>query len=118
MRPRASQIHELLSTQSPAEAARREIYMEDIKLWELDGSQTTLLAPNNQLESEHLLEETLVQNPTLLMEDLTLVGRQTHTEGGPLDLLGVDGEGKLVVFELKRETLSRDAVAQIIDYAS
>ena len=47
-----------------------------------------------------------------------MVGRQTSTAGGPLDLLGVDGDGKLVVFELKRGTLSREAVAQIIDYAS
>ena len=52
------------------------------------------------------------------MKGMTLVGRQTPTEGGPLDLLGVDGDGRLVVFELKRGTLSRDAVAQIVDYAS
>ena len=52
------------------------------------------------------------------MEGLTLVGRQTPTEGGPLDLLGVDADGRLVVFELKRGTLSRDAVAQVVDYAS
>ena len=118
MRPRALQIRELLSTQSPAKAAHKDIYMEDIKLWELDGTQATPLGSNNQLESEHLLEETLVQTPKLLMEDLTLVGRQTPAGGGALDLLGVDGDGKLVVFELKREKLSRVAVAQIIDYAS
>lgn len=92
--------------------------MEDIQIWELNGSQATPLKSNSRLESEELLEKTLVKNPRLLMEDLTLVGRQTPTEGGPLDLLGVDGDGKLVVFELKRGTLSRDAVAQIIDYAS
>ena len=92
--------------------------MEDIKLWELDGSQATPLGPNNQLESEELLEDTLVKNPNLLIDGLTLVGRQMPTEGGPLDLLGVDGDGRLVVFELKRGTLARDAVAQVIDYAS
>ena len=92
--------------------------MEDIKLWELDGSEAKPLDSNNQLESEALLENTLVQNTNLLMEDLRLVGRQTPTDGGPLDLLGIDGDGRLVVFELKRGTLSRDAVAQIIDYAS
>ena len=92
--------------------------MEDIKLWELDGSQATPLGPNNQLESEELLEDTLVKNPNLLIDGLTLVGRQMLTEGGPLDLLGVDGDGRLVVFELKRGTLSREAVAQVIDYAS
>ena len=52
------------------------------------------------------------------MPGLKLVGRQTPTEGGPLDLLGVDEDGNLIVFELKRGALSRDAVAQIIDYAS
>ncbi len=92
--------------------------MEDIKLWELDGTQANSLTLNSQLESEGLLEDTLVKNPNLLIDGVTLVGRQTPTEGGPLDLLGVDPDGKLVVFELKRGTLSRDAIAQIIDYAS
>lgn len=69
-------------------------------------------------ESEKFLEDALVKQPGLLLEDLILVGRQTPTEGGPLDLLGVDGNGRLAVFELKRGTLSKDAVAQVIDYAS
>ena len=70
------------------------------------------------METEALLESTLVKNPDLLMPGMKLVGRQTQTSSGPLDLLGVDRDGKLVVFELKRGRLSRDAVAQIIDYAS
>lgn len=40
------------------------------------------------------------------------------TEGGPLDLLGIDEDGYLVVFELKRGTLYRETVAQVLDYAS
>ena len=40
------------------------------------------------------------------------------TGGGYLDLLAVDGDGRLVVYELKRGTLSRVAVAPVIDYAS
>ena len=92
--------------------------MEGIKIWAIDASQVEELKPTSQTESERLLEDTLVSRPDLLLEDLTLVGRQTPTDGGPLDLLGVDGEGRLVVFELKRGTLSRDAVAQVIDYAS
>ena len=92
--------------------------MEDIQIWELDGSQASPLKANNRLESEQLLEDTLVKNPKLLMDSLTLVGRQTPAGGGALDLLGVDGDGRLVVFELKRGSLSREAVAQIIDYAS
>lgn len=92
--------------------------MEEIKLWEIDGSEIKPLASNDRLESEQLLEDALVAKPELLMEHLTLVGRQTPTEGGALDLLGVDGDGRLVVFELKRGTLAREAMAQIIDYAS
>ena len=92
--------------------------MEEIEVWTVDGSQVSRLAKSNRMESELLLEDVLVENPGLLIEDLKLVGRQTPTEGGPLDLIGVDGEGRLVVFELKRGTLSRDAVAQVIDYAS
>ncbi len=92
--------------------------MEDIQIWSIDGSQAAQLEPSSQMESELLLEEVLVSNPGLLMESLILVGRQTPTGGGPLDLLGLDEDGKLVVFELKRGALSRDAVAQVIDYAS
>lgn len=92
--------------------------MEDIQIWAINGEQVTELNQASQMESENLLENILVSNPSLLMEDLILVGRQTRTKGGPLDLLGVDGDGRLVIFELKRGRLSRDAVAQIIDYAS
>lgn len=93
--------------------------MDEVKIWALDGdSKVTPLASRDQTDTESLLEETLVRNPDLLIPGLRLVGRQTPTDGGSLDLLGVDEDGRLVVFELKRGTLSRDAVAQIIDYAS
>lgn len=95
---------------------------DEIKIWALDGSseanKVTELEPTNRTETEQMLEDTLVANPEMLMPGLTLVGRQTPTTGGPLDLLGVDSSGQLVVFELKREMLTRDAVTQIIDYAS
>ena len=96
--------------------------MDEIKIWTIDGSsqanEVTELEPANRTETEQMLEDTLVANPEMLMPGLTLVGRQTPTTGGRLDLLGVDSSGQLVVFELKRETLTRDAVAQIINYAS
>ena len=92
--------------------------MNEMKIWTLDGSKATPLDAIGQMETEWNLEDTLVNNPDLLLDGLTLVGRQTPTDGGPLDLLGVDADGRLCVFELKRGTLSRDAVAQVIDYAS
>ena len=52
------------------------------------------------------------------MPNLTLVCRQSATDKGTLDLLGVDADGRLVVFELKKGKLTREAVAQVIDYGS
>jgi hypothetical protein len=69
-------------------------------------------------ETERLLEDILVESPELLMSGVSLVGRQIPTQGGPLDLVGIDSEGRAVVFELKRGTLTRDAVAQVLDYVS
>lgn len=97
--------------------------MKDIKLWEITIDEKGEPAVNsvqsvNQAKTEDQLEEMLVRYPDLLFDDLKLVGRQTETAGGPLDLLGVDADGSLVIFELKRGTLTREAVSQIIDYAS
>ncbi len=97
--------------------------MQQIKLWalEMDGATGRRAEPVNAVhntETENMLEELLVSTPDLLMSDLALVGRQTPTKGGPLDLLGIDEEGRLVLFELKRGTLTREAVTQAIDYAS
>ena len=92
--------------------------MDEIKIWEIDGETATPVKPAVGIDSEERLEEILVKNPHMLIPELTLVGRQTGAVGGPLDLLGVDSDGRLVLFELKRGRLARDAVAQIIDYAS
>jgi hypothetical protein len=40
------------------------------------------------------------------------------TRSGPLDLLAIDESGDLVVIELKRDSLPREALAQAIDYAA
>jgi hypothetical protein len=72
----------------------------------------------NNSDTEQLLEDLLVASPDLLGEGVSVVGRQLQTAAGPLDLLGVDEDGRLVVFELKRGVLTREAVAQILDYAS
>jgi len=97
--------------------------MKEIMLWKInedDGGEISIegIENVNKTETEKQLEEVITKRPGLLMKDLKLIGRQTDTPGGPLDLLGVDGDGRLVLFELKRGTLTREAVAQIIDYAS
>lgn len=95
--------------------------MEELKIWKVDGNdslEVSGLETTGEMETENRLEGILTKNPDMLENGLDLVGRQVDTKGGPLDLLGVDSEGRLVVFELKRGRLHRDAVAQVIDYAS
>ena len=92
----------------------------DIRLWTINESQDNVkeLVLEKGAESEDIFEGLLARNPNLLMQGLQLVARQAQTEGGSLDLLGIDDNGKMVVFELKRERLARESVAQIIDYSS
>ncbi len=93
---------------------------DDFGIWEVDEETkaSKQLEEAERTGTEAVLEDILVQNPAMLMPGLKLVGRQLQTANGPLDLLGVDSEGRLVVFELKREKLRREAVAQAVDYAS
>ena len=92
---------------------------DELKLWALsDGNEVDAVETVTGVRVEDILEETLVRRPEMLEAGLQLVGRQTPTDGGPLDLLGVDVGGRLIVFELKRERLTREAVTQCIDYAA
>ena len=93
---------------------------EEVKIWAIDRSSKTVepIQATAWSETEGSLENVLVTNPDMLMPGLTLVGRQMPTDSGYLDLLGVDEDGQLVVFELKRAKLTREAVAQVIDYCS
>ena len=92
----------------------------DIGIWEIDRASRvgTKLGFAERVEAEEMLEDVLVANPDMLMRGLRLVGRQLPVETGNVDLLGIDEDGRLVVFELKREKLTRHAVAQILDYCS
>ena len=92
----------------------------DIGIWTIDQERRggRKLDVTDRFETEEMLEDVLVKNPDMLMRGLTLIGRQVPVGSGYVDLLGIDGDGRLVVFELKREKLTRDAVAQILDYCT
>lgn len=93
--------------------------MDEINIWARGDDGTVTAVPRiAQVDYENNLEETLIAYPEMLAPGLTLVARQLPTGGGPLDLLGVGADGRLIVFELKRGRLARDVVTQAIDYAS
>ncbi len=93
----------------------------DIRAWEIIGGQLKPLVSSltDAGRTEALdLEEWLTSDPSIIRPGLKVIGRQVTTRSGPLDLLAVDESGNLVVIELKRDRLPREALVQAIDYAS
>lgn len=91
--------------------------MDTIGLWHItDTGPVRLLS--TELAAERDLEDWIERDPALLERGLVIVGRQIRLEGGPLDLLALDPQGRWVLIEIKRERLRRDVIAQAIDYAS
>lgn len=71
------------------------------------------------LDLESRLEDILARDISVASPHWMVVGRQVSTPWGKLiDLLCLDGEGKLIVLELKRDKTEREIVAQTLDYGS
>ena len=72
--------------------------------------------PEYRFEEE--LQDYLDEHPEQIEEGLVLIAREMRVSAGKIDLLGIDQEGKLVVIELKRAEVSREAIAQALDYTA
>ncbi len=94
---------------------------KEIQTWEIIDGQLakidTTLAENARREKEDL-EVWLKSKPEIIGNDILIIGEQVYTKSGPLDFLGIDNQGNIVIIELKRDKLPREALAQAIDYAS
>jgi len=66
--------------------------------------------------SEKQLEDIICKYPELLEQGLTLKGRQIHVYGKIMDILFEDKFGQDLVVELKKGTVSRQDVGQVMDY--
>jgi len=93
----------------------------EIKVWQIiNGSleliETTMIEAGRK-ETEDL-EKWIKSHPSILGQDILIIGEQVPTKSGPMDFLGIDKSGNLVIIELKRDKLPREALAQAIDYAS
>lgn len=92
---------------------------KEIAVWEIDINKhsSKTLSPLS-LDSEESLEDLLASDISLLERELLVIGRQLTTPSGDLDLLCVANNGNIVVIELKKDRVPRDAIAQAIDYTS
>lgn len=88
----------------------------EMGVWRIENGKPRKLPPMT-VPTEAALESFLERDPSLLGERLLVIGRQVQTPHGKrIDLLAMDGDGNLVVLELKRDRTPRDVVAQILDY--
>ncbi|GAB4240059.1 MAG: hypothetical protein Kow00109_15090 [Acidobacteriota bacterium] len=93
----------------------------EIRVWQVQHGQLEPVVASLQQEGRLEvgdLEKWIRSQPVLLGEDLAIVGEQVQTRSGPMDFLALDRSGNLVVVELKRDRLPREALAQALDYAS
>ncbi len=93
----------------------------EIKVWQiiddkLEPIETTMKDAGRK-EVDHL-EKWIKSNPSILGQDLLIIGEQVSSKSGTMDFLGIDRSGNLVIIELKRDKLPRDVLSQVIDYAS
>ena len=93
----------------------------EIKTWQIVGDKLipvkSSLPEAGRKEKDHL-EQWIKSNPSILGEDIAIIGEQVQTASGPMDFLGIDSSGNTVIIELKRDRLPREALVQAIDYAS
>ena len=88
-----------------------------IAIWRISDEPVRVETSRLPLESK--LESAIDKDPSILAGQYLIIGRQVPTAfGGFVDLLAIDEEGGLHVFELKRDRTPRDVVAQTLDYGS
>ncbi|XWK86764.1 MAG: endonuclease NucS domain-containing protein [Phormidium sp.] len=92
---------------------------DKIRLWEISEGEKITEIHQEKLNLEERLETWLEKDISLLSSGILVIGRQVETDyGGLIDLLGIDGNGNLLVIELKRDRTPREVTAQALDYAS
>lgn len=89
-----------------------------MSLWKLTETGEAVSVAEEPLSAEAVIESAVESAPELLGVDVLIIGRQVQTPSGPLDLLGIDDNGQLVVVENKRGRTPREVLAQTIDYAA
>ena len=93
----------------------------EIKSWLIsDGNLSPIkssLVDSGRREKEDL-EQWIKSNPSVLGDDIAIIGEQIQTGSGYIDFLGIDNRGNIVIVELKRDKLPREVLSQAIDYAS
>ena len=93
--------------------------MQQVRIWEIGADRKLSEIPARYASLEQWIEDWLANDISVLDPNLLIIGRQVRTGfGGTVDLLCMDGEGNLVVVELKKGQTPRDVTSQALEYSS
>ncbi len=92
--------------------------MPKVALWEVSDSAPVVRLAESLVDLERYLEDWIEAHPSMLQAGLEIIGRQFALDAGRLDLLALDPQGRLCAIEIKRGAVSRETVAQAMDYAA
>jgi RecB family endonuclease NucS len=68
--------------------------------------------------SESDMQKAIVLMPSIIEKGLKVITYEKKTDPGFIDVYGVDGNGNLVVIEIKRKTAGKNAVLQLAKYVN
>jgi len=105
-------LHVRAMRQKPSESVRisfDSVYLVSVMSL-VDKGEFSLYASEEDMQRAILLE------PSLLEPDLKPITYEKKVEPGFVDVYGIDGNGRLVVVEIKRKTAGREAALQLAKY--
>ncbi len=95
----------------------REVVIVDIPVIRFVGAVRLGVTSNYRVfGTEDDLVNAIVNNPSIVEDDLQVIAREYHTIVGDIDILGRDSRGNLVVIECKRNQAGPEAVNQLKRY--
>ena len=92
--------------------------MNETKLWKIKNDSLSPVI-SSELDYEERIHEWLKKDIKLIVPNAVLIGSKVKTDHDKeLDLLAIDGNGDLIVIELKRGMTPREVTSQILDYSA
>ena len=90
----------------------------EIAIWQIEENSLKRLK-FSKLKLEENLQKAIERDISIVSDEFLLIGSQVATSyAKKIDMLAINGEGNLIIIELKRDKTPREVVAQVLDYAS
>ena len=92
--------------------------MEQIKLWKIESDDVIKIS-KEYLDYEHRLEKWLIEDISILSENLAVLGCQIVSPyGKKIDILAINSNGELVIIEFKHNKPNSEVITQLLDSAT